>query len=204
MTETYSGLEDQREYRTDYIHRQPLACKPSTLSEAVKVVNFMKSRATNSRLFRELCEYLASLHVSLLLHTEVSWLSRCKVLTRLFELKSEVQAFLLDHPFHLSVSVSDILWIQTLAYLADIFSELNELSMSLQSPGITIFNVHDRTEAMLKKANFWKQCLQMNDSFLSENKIQLNEDIKRDITDHLKQLQSTFKKYFPNKPGSNN
>ena len=86
---------------TRCIHRQALVCKripaelSTTLSDVVKIVNFIKSRATNCRLFRTLCENFGSFHVSLLLHTEVRWLSRGKVLTRLFELKSEVQAFLL-------------------------------------------------------------------------------------------------------------
>lgn len=224
MTGTYSGLvarvkkiNENIEWTHCCIHRQALACKripaelAGTLSDAVKIVNFIKSRATNSRLFRELCEDFGSLHSSLLLHTEVRWLSRGKVLTRLFELKLEVQAFFLDHPFHLSACVSDILWLQKLAYLADIFSKLNELCLSLQGPGVTIFNVHDKIEAMLRKLNFWNQCLQMNEydcfgslsSFLSENKIQLNENIKKDISEHLKQLQLTFKDYFPNKPESN-
>jgi hypothetical protein len=115
----------------------------------------------------------------------------------------------------LSSCVSDILWLQKLAYLADIFSKLNDLNLSLQSPGVTIFNVHYKLEAMLKKFSFWIQCLQMNEyecfgslsTILSENEIQLNENIKRDNTEHLKQLRLTFKDYFPNKPiisGSNN
>jgi hypothetical protein len=92
---------------------------------------------------------------------------------------------------------------------------LNDLNLSLQSPGVTILNVHDRIEAMLKKFNFWIQCLQMNEyecfgslsTILSVNEIQLNENIKRDITEHLKQLRLPFKDYVPNKPitsGSNN
>ncbi|CAH2009522.1 unnamed protein product [Acanthoscelides obtectus] len=170
MSGTYSGIvartkkiNENIEWTHCCIHRQALACKripaelASTLSKAVKVENFIKSRATNSRLFRELCDDLGSLHVSLLLHTKVRWLSRNKVLTRL----SEIQAFFPDHSFHLSAFITDILRLQKLSYLADIFSELNE-NMSLQCPGITIFNVHDRIEAMLKKYNFWNQCLKMN------------------------------------------
>ncbi|CAH1990481.1 unnamed protein product [Acanthoscelides obtectus] len=65
---------------------------------------------------------------------------------------------------------------------------------------------------MLKKFNFWNQCLQKNEDdyfgslgrFLSENKIQLNENIKTDINDHLKQLQVRFKELFPNRPESDN
>jgi hypothetical protein len=46
------------------------------LTDAVKVVNFIKSRATNSRLFSILCNEMGSEHDKLLLHTEVGGLSR--------------------------------------------------------------------------------------------------------------------------------
>ncbi|XP_067121126.1 zinc finger BED domain-containing protein 5-like [Centruroides vittatus] len=134
MTGKFSGfvarvkkINEKIQWTHCCIHRQALVCKripaelSTTLSDAVKIVNFIKSRATNCRLFRTLCEDFGSFHVSLLLHTEVRWLSRGKVLTRLFELKSEVQAFFIDHPFHLSSCISDVLWLQKLAYLADIF-----------------------------------------------------------------------------------
>lgn len=74
------------------IHRQSLACKglppdfKSVLDEAVKIVNVIKSKALNSRLFKSLCEDMDSIHLNLLYHTEVRWLSRGKVLERLFEL----------------------------------------------------------------------------------------------------------------------
>lgn len=220
MTGKYSGLvarvkkiNEKIEWTHCCIHRQALACKripaelSTTLSDAVKIVNFIKSRATNYRLFHALCEDFGSIHLSLLLHTEVRWLSRGKVLTRLFELKSEVQAFFNDHPFQLSSCLFDILWLQKLAYLADIFCKLNELNLSLQGADVTIFIVHDKIEAMLKKFNFWIQCLEMNEyqcfsslsSFLSENSIELDENIKRNIYDHLKHLQLTFEEYFPNR-----
>ena len=73
------------------IHREALASKamPSNLKDvldqAVKVVNFIKSRALNSRMFTILCNEMGSEHNKLLLHSEVRWLSRGKVLSRLFE-----------------------------------------------------------------------------------------------------------------------
>lgn len=81
------------------IHRQNLAIKrlPDSLKEvldqSVKIVNFIKGSSTNSRLFKSLCEEMDSIHTTLLFHTEVRWLSRGKVLTRLFELRHEVQFF---------------------------------------------------------------------------------------------------------------
>jgi hypothetical protein len=79
----------------------------TVLTEAVKVVNLIKSRATNSRLFSISCTEMGSEHDKLLLHTEVRWLSRGNVLRRLFELPSEVQIFLSDTTSDLSNRFTD-------------------------------------------------------------------------------------------------
>lgn len=79
-----------------------------------------------------LCDELGSEYVQLLLHTEVRWLSRGKVLSRLFELHREVQVFLQDKDFPISDVFEDTVWLSQLAYLSDIFSCLNELNLRLQ------------------------------------------------------------------------
>jgi len=66
-----------------------------------------------------LCEDMGSLHTSLLLHTEVRWLSRGKTLTRLFKMKPEVRIFLIDDDFALGDRLCDERWLMKLAYLAD-------------------------------------------------------------------------------------
>lgn len=76
----------------------------SVLTEAVKVINFIKSRPLNSRLFHKLCKETGSDHHQLLLHT-VRWLSMGKALQRLFELGEQVHDFL---------SSMDILWLLNL------------------------------------------------------------------------------------------
>ena len=93
------------------------------LDESVKIINFVKSRPKNTRLFDILCEDMGSLHTSLLLHTEVRRLSRCKTLTRLFEMKSEARIFLIDDDFALGDRLCDERWFMKLAYLADILKE---------------------------------------------------------------------------------
>ncbi|MBN3288861.1 ZBED5 protein, partial [Polyodon spathula] len=91
------------------------------LDQAVKVVNFIKTRPLNSHLFSLLCSEMGN-EQETLLHTELTWLSHGKVLTHLFELHSEVQLFLSDTTFDFASCFTNELWLSRLAYLADIFS----------------------------------------------------------------------------------
>ena len=83
------------------MHRQALAAKKlssilnNVLSVCIKLVNFIKSRPLNNRLFSELC--IDEEHKTLLLHTEVRWLSRGRVLGRIIELKNPVIEFLKEN-----------------------------------------------------------------------------------------------------------
>jgi hypothetical protein len=69
------------------LHHEALVAKtlPPTLKEVfdevLKIVNFIKSKPLNSRLFSVLCQEMGSKHTSLLLHMEVQWLSRGKTET---------------------------------------------------------------------------------------------------------------------------
>ena len=82
------------------IHREALVAKKlspelnKVVQDAVKIINFIKSRALNSRLFAHLCDEMESDHNKLLLHGEVRWLSKGKALKRLLLLQSVVIIFL--------------------------------------------------------------------------------------------------------------
>ncbi|GFU02894.1 zinc finger BED domain-containing protein 5 [Trichonephila clavipes] len=116
------------------LHRQAPAMKqmPSNLKlvmeEAVKII------LSNHDRYNPDCtiEDYGSKHKTLLLHTEVRWLSRGKTLTRLFELRAELQMFLSDTSFNLKDRLYDIPWLFRLSFMADIFQKLNELNLSLQ------------------------------------------------------------------------
>jgi hypothetical protein len=65
----------------------------NVLQEAVNVVNFVRARPLNGRLFAALCEEIQAAHRSLLLHLKVRWLSREEVLKRLVDLKEGRKVF---------------------------------------------------------------------------------------------------------------
>ena len=57
------------------------------------MVNFIRQRSVHSRMFKRLCENLDKEHINLFLHTDIWWLSRRRVLNRMFELKDELQEY---------------------------------------------------------------------------------------------------------------
>jgi hypothetical protein len=81
------------------IHREALASKQlnedlnSMLKIAVKTVNLIKLRPLNLHLFRSLFHDMGSEHITVLLHSNIRWLSRGKLFNCLFELRSKLQFF---------------------------------------------------------------------------------------------------------------
>ena len=115
------------------IHCFALAIKtlPSGLQEVlqdvVKIVNHISANATRSRLFTAFCEEVGSDYKVLLLHTEVRWLSRGKVLNRLLQLREETAIFLEKErsakgiDMHNQLKSNDFLL--KVAYLGDFFQK---------------------------------------------------------------------------------
>nr|XP_022903149.1 zinc finger BED domain-containing protein 5-like [Onthophagus taurus] len=192
------------------LHRHQLAVRrisqklKDTLEETVQIINFIK-KELNSRLFALLCEELSSTHKTLLLHAEVRWLSRGKILTRFVELKDEVRLFLNEHNHKYAAKLNCEIWLQTVCYLADIFSFLNEYNKSLQGININIIKMHDKINSLLLKLDLWEsyvksnnvQCFQMLNSFLIENELVINNDVRQLIEEHIIQLKRTIRIYFP-------
>ncbi|KAL7635350.1 UNVERIFIED_CONTAM: hypothetical protein RMT77_014417 [Armadillidium vulgare] len=198
------------------IHRQALACKtlPESLNFilnlAIKIVNCVKSSAMNTRLFEILCQELNSDHQTLIYNTEVRWLSKGNVIGRLLCLKSEIEIFLMSTgKVNLYSKFADEKCIFYLAYLADFFESLNVLNLKLQGQN-NILKSYETMKAFLEKIFLWQRRLQSSEpnfssfsqlSNLLENAenspLNIKNDLKDLITEHLVSLKDELGKYFP-------
>ena len=135
------------------LHRQVLATKTlpqefqDIMKSVVSVVNFVKTSASNSRLFSKLCSELDASNNVLLFHTDVRWLSRSKVLRRVFDLRDELKTFFnkKSKP-QLEAIFGDKKQLQKISYLVDIFA-INELKLSLQGPNATCLDLSEKIRA---------------------------------------------------------
>ena len=151
------------------IHRFALAMKtlPFGLQEAlpdvVKIVNHISTNASTSRLFAAFCEEVGSDFKVLLLHTEVRWLSRGKVLNRLLQLREEAAIFLENEQsakgenMHNQMKSNDFLL--KVAYLGDFFSEVNSLNLTLQGGRQCqwLHTTHDKVAAFKRKVELFER-----------------------------------------------
>ena len=131
---------------------QQLKC---VLDSAVKIVNYIKSRPLQTRLFTILCDEMGSEHKTLLLHSEVRWLSRGKVLTRLYELRNEACLFLMERRHELASNLTNPDWLTKLLYLSCAFEKINGLNLSLQGESVDILTACNKIKGFKKKIQHW-------------------------------------------------
>lgn len=60
----------------------------------MKIINSIRSKGLQHSLFKSVLDEVDAEYGDLLLHAEVRWLSRCKVLQRVVELLPEIRSFL--------------------------------------------------------------------------------------------------------------
>jgi hypothetical protein len=188
-----------------FIHREALVAKTLkeelklVLDQVVKMVNFIKSRPLKSRLFKQLCIAMESKHLCLILHTEVRWLSRGKVLSRVYELRNEMLTFFTNEKMgEFCECLNDEFWCAKLAYLADIFQHLNVVNSGLQGRNENLLSSIDKLVALQRKIKIWKSRISSgNFEMFPLVPANYSKEITPLIFDHLTTLEERIDHYFP-------
>ena len=167
----------------------------------IQIVNFIKTGALNSRVFTKLCSDMDDDHLVLLYHTQTRWLSKGNVTRRFFELEEEVKAFCeLKNKSEFCSWLVDAEWLLFLAYLCDIFDQLNKLNLQMQGKNTNIIKFVDALKAFKSKLSNWKRKIRMHnysmfeklDMLLDHRENGLPVQIKSDILEHRSSLESEF------------
>jgi len=180
------------------------------LLEVVAVVNSIRKSAKQKRLFSKLCDEMTSSSKKLILHSEVRWLSRGKVLSRVFELHEQLGPFYAEHGDPRASKFRDIFWIAKLAYLASIFDRLNQVNISLQGRGGDIFRSTSKINALKMKIPLWKNndlsknfndfpllSQYMQESGWEFEDVSTEEKLSALTVAHLNLLADNLNTYFP-------
>ena len=165
----------------------------------MKIVNFIKTRPLKRRLFTKLCVSVEAQHYTLIQHTQGRWLSRGKVLSRFYELREELLTFCLQENLkEFAECLSDDHWCSELAYLADIFHELNLLNSGMQDRNENILSSTDKIIAFQKKSAIWKKRIAAGNLEMFPSTLKSDcPEIAPLILNHLDTLLKNLDKYFP-------
>jgi hypothetical protein len=129
------------------------------------------------------------------------------VLSRVYELRSELCAYLIEEKHVNAEQFIVSHFLIKLTYLCDISEKLNFLNTALQGNETHILQLFDKVTTFMRKLDLWKKKLQQENGktdsfpqlkrFLEENEVRLTMDLKSLFTDYLSLMKSHFEKYFP-------
>uniref|UniRef100_UPI00358FBA27 zinc finger BED domain-containing protein 5-like n=1 Tax=Myxine glutinosa TaxID=7769 RepID=UPI00358FBA27 len=149
-------------------------------------------------------------HEVLLFYTAVRWLSRGNVVKRVFELKDEIRFFLeVQEKRDLLAHFNDETWNKRVAYLADIFDQLNKLNLKFQGRETHVLIFQDDLRAFISKLQNWRRKVNLGNIAMfeklcgvrDESEGELHQFLKDEITGHLESLEKEFQRYFPELTG---
>ena len=147
------------------IHQEALCPKAigfeEVMSAVIKDVNFIRSHALNHRQFKIVLDEFNAEYSDICFYTEVRWLSRGKVLERVFELRNVIAEFLLSKGRECLLTNPE--FVSDVGYLADITSLLNSLNTQLQGKSKNILDMIASVDAFTNKLRLLKRQLARED-----------------------------------------
>ncbi|CAL9703583.1 unnamed protein product [Knipowitschia caucasica] len=140
------------------IHQQSLCAKVTgfdhVMTPVIKIINSIRAKAKQHRTFKLLLEELSAEYGDLLLHTEIRWLSRGRILKRFLALLGEIKEFMQSREEDTSL-LDNTEWLLDLSFLTDITEKLNYLNCELQGTGKTVTNMISAVNTFKAKMNLF-------------------------------------------------
>lgn len=181
------------------IHQQSLCAKSISFKDVIKdvtkIVNFIRSQGLNHREFQTFLSQMDAEYGDVVYYTEVRWLSRGKVLKRVFDLKQEISIFM-ESKGKVVHQFKDPNWMADFGYLTDISMHLNDLNIRLQGKNVMIHNLFDQVEAFERKLCLWESQLLKGDFTHFPTLSQCEVQNKEKYSEALSILRSDFSKRF--------
>ncbi|XP_070809997.1 protein FAM200C-like [Pituophis catenifer annectens] len=146
------------------IHQEALCAKvlqfKHVMDVVTKIINSIRGVSLQHRLFKALLKDVDAEYGDLILHTEVRWLSKGKVLARFLTLRDEIKAFLKTKDQYVE-QLDDRFWLVDLAFLADLMQELNSLNIELHRNDKHLSGMISSVHSFKGKLRLWKSHLQV-------------------------------------------
>ena len=190
-----------------FIHREALACKvlpfklQEVLSLVIKIINSIKSKPKQSRLFADICKEFEEDFEKLVFYTDIRWLSRGNALRRFFELRESVLEYCKKYDFQDYVAfLSNATNIEIIAYLVDVFDQMNKLNLKLQGKGLNVLAATEHLKTFQDKIKLWYGMVKKNEIDMFANLNAMKKPLSLDpdlITGHLVILAKKLKHYYP-------
>ncbi|XP_067933070.1 general transcription factor II-I repeat domain-containing protein 2B-like [Watersipora subatra] len=124
------------------------------MTPVVRNMNSICSKVKQRRMFKMLLDKLSGEYGDFLLHIEIRWLSRGKILQRFMLLLSKIKQFMLSKKEDASL-LDDPEWLFDLTFLTDLTKKLNHLNRELQGKDMTIAHVVSAVNAFKAKKNIF-------------------------------------------------
>uniref|UniRef100_A0A3B1K1Z5 SPIN-DOC-like zinc-finger domain-containing protein n=1 Tax=Astyanax mexicanus TaxID=7994 RepID=A0A3B1K1Z5_ASTMX len=167
----------------------------------MKIINFLRaSSSCQHRMLREFLKETDANSDDLLLHNNVRWLSKGRVLERFWSIRREVTAFLekleSQKAANFSVFLNDEKNMGIIAFLADIMSHLNGLNLQLQGKNNSICDLMTAVRSFQRKLQVFKEDLQGDYThFPKVKQVQGHRDVSS-FVEFVDKLIENFSKRF--------
>uniref|UniRef100_K7GCV0 Uncharacterized protein n=1 Tax=Pelodiscus sinensis TaxID=13735 RepID=K7GCV0_PELSI len=184
------------------IHQEALCVKvlsfQHVMNVVIKIINSIRVKPLQHQLFKALLEDIDDKQSDIILHAEVQWLSKGKVLARFLSLLEEIKEFLKSTNQNFE-QLEDSSWLMDLAFLADITGKLNILNLELQGKDKHVAQMIGSVKSFKAKLILWMSHMKTKSlvHFPSMKKMVCDSDFNPSpFVIHIQTLLEQFEKRF--------